>query len=102
MKRIKLFDAELKDGIIKNIDHNLITENVINSKNLVILKNVFSKQKIAEIRDSVVGWSLNTEESQVDDFFGNYHRKRAMVSKIQQAPHVFHDYNFHRMHHHMI
>jgi hypothetical protein len=97
MKRIKLFDADLKDGIIKNIDHNLITENVINSKNLVILKNVFSKQKIAEIRDSVVGWSLITDESQVDDFFGNYHRKRAMVSKIQQAPHVFHDYNFHRI-----
>jgi hypothetical protein len=67
---------------------------VMDSKQIVVLKSVYPEALLSDVRDGVTAWARETAAATSDDFAGNYHRQRAMVSRLQQAPHVFHDYNF--------
>jgi hypothetical protein len=96
--RISEIDARLEHGrIIARLDPAAITAEVMDKKNIVVLKNVFPDAMLSELRRSVIAWGRGTPAAAADDFRGNYHRQRAMVSRLQQAPHVFHDYNFNAM-----
>lgn len=95
MNKILTIEASLINNEISGFDFEKIIQEVMHSKNLVILKNVFPKNKLADLRSRVNAWAKATEPALADDFRENYHRKRVMVSRVQQAPHVFHDYNFH-------
>ncbi|HKP72882.1 MAG TPA: hypothetical protein VJT82_08095, partial [Pyrinomonadaceae bacterium] len=63
-------------------------------KQIVLLKEVFPAEMLLDIRRALVRWGRETPAVGIDDFRGNYHRERAMVSHLQKWPHVFHDYNF--------
>ena len=58
------------------------------------MKGVFSDAAAQSVRSAAHAWGMSVPPADIDDFKGNYHRRRAMVSRLQQAPHVFHDYNF--------
>ena len=95
MKRIIDVEAKLVHGLITTaLPLTAIRQEVMDSGNIVVLKNVFSKATLLDLRRSVIEWGRSTQPLTVDDFRGNYHRHRAQVSRLQQAPHVFHDYNF--------
>ena len=94
-KKIITIEASLINNEIIGFDFEKVTQEVMDSKNLIILKNVFLKDKLLHLRSKVNAWAKVIEPVLVDDFKGNYHRKRIMVSRVQQAPHVFHDFNFH-------
>jgi hypothetical protein len=96
--RIREIDARLEHGsIIAQLNPAGITAEVMDNKRIVVLKNVFPEPMLTGLRQGVVAWGRDTAPAAVDDFRGNYHRQRAMVSRLQQAPHVFHDYNFNAM-----
>lgn len=67
---------------------------VLNDKKIVLLKEVFSESMLMDIRQALLNWGRKTAPVNADDFQGNYHRRRAMVSNLHKFPHVFHDYNF--------
>jgi hypothetical protein len=93
--RIEEVEATLVRGrIALRRDPSWISAQVLERKRIVVLKSVFSAAQLSDLRREVVAWGLATETAAADDFRGNYHRRRAMVSRLQQAPHVFHDYNF--------
>jgi hypothetical protein len=93
--RIVEVDAALAEGrIATQLNPAAIASRVMDEKNIVVLKNVFPAAMLAELRRELIAWGRETEPAAGDDFRGNYHRRRAMVSRLQQAPHVFHDYNF--------
>jgi hypothetical protein len=71
-----------------------IIERVMVGRQIVILKRAYLDCTLTAVRASVNGWGQRTPPVEVDDFLGNYHRRRVMISRLQQAPHVFHDYNF--------
>lgn len=96
MNRILSIDACLLENEISGFDVDKVIREVMDSKKLVILKNVFPKENLVRLRSRVNAWARTNEAAITDDFKGNYHRKRVMISRVQQAPHVFHDYNFHR------
>jgi hypothetical protein len=94
--RVLEVDASLTDGgIVTAFDLRDIAVEVMERKRIVVLKKVFPPAQLAALRAAVAAWGRTTEAAPMDDFSGNYHRRRAMVSRLQQAPHVFHDYNFH-------
>ena len=95
MKKILEIEASLINKEISGFDFESVVHEVMHSKNIVILKNVFNKSKLIDLRSRVNEWAKTTEPALADNFKENYHRKRVMVSRLQQAPHVFHDYNFH-------
>lgn len=90
--------ATLRDGVIvTDMDRAEITERVMARGQLILLKTVFPEAMMAATRSAVADWGRQVPPAEVDDFAGNYHRRRAMVARQQQAPHVFHDYNFNAM-----
>ena len=98
MRRILEVNANLEDGAVNpSIPFEQIKMEVMDKGKIVILKNVFPEILLAELRRCVVDWGKAIELVSVDDFRANYHRQRAMVSRLQQAPHVFHDYNFNKI-----
>lgn len=98
MSRVVLTPAGLRDGVIQTeMSRDEIVERVMARGQLVLLKDVFPDEMLTAARTAVADWGRETPPVEVDDFAGNYHRRRAMVSRLQQAPHVFHDYNFNRL-----
>ena len=95
MDRVLEVDADLENGRIgARLDRAAITNEVMDNQKIVVLKRVFPESLLTEIREGVTAWARAIAPAATDDFRGNYHRRRAMVSRLQQAPHVFHDYNF--------
>jgi hypothetical protein len=96
VNRVLEVDAALMNGrIVPAFDLADIAVEVMERKRIVVLKQVFAPAQLSGLRAAVLEWGRATGAAAVDDFSGNYHRRRAMVSRLQQAPHVFHDYNFH-------
>ncbi len=90
--------ARLKDGVIATtMARAEIVERVMARGELVILKGVFPDEMATAIKTAVADWGRGIDPAEVDDFAGNYHRRRVHVARIQQAPHVFHDYNFNEL-----
>ena len=96
--RIVEVGAGLRDGVITTeMDRAEITDRVMERGQLVLLKHVFPEAVLTATRTAVADWGRQVPPAEVDDFRANYHRRRAMVARQQQAPHVFHDYNFNAM-----
>jgi len=96
--RIHEVDASVKDGVVAcamGVDE--LAQRVMDRGQIVILKGAYSDQTATAARTAVAAWGRDVPLAEVDDFRGNYHRRRAMVSRLQQTPHVFHDYNFNDM-----
>ncbi len=88
--------AGVRDGVIvAGMAREEITQRVMQDGQILVLKGVFAQGAIGNLTSSVADWGREVPAAEIDDFQGNYHRRRAMVSRLQQAPHVFHDYNFH-------
>ena len=88
--------AGLVDGAIApEMAHAEIARRVMDEGQLLVLKDAFPDETVSALRSAVADWGREIPPADTDDFRGNYHRRRAMVSRLQQAPHVFHDYNFH-------
>lgn len=95
MSRIVTTAAGLKEGIITTaMGREEIVSRVMDRGELVLLKHAFPEEMLIAVRTAVADWGREVPAAEVDDFTGAYHRRRAMVSRLQQAPHVFHDYNF--------
>lgn len=95
MDRVIEVAAKLQDGVVTPaMDRAELVERVMERAELVLLKDVFDDGMLTSLRRAVHAWGQAVPAAEVDDFRGNYHRRRAMVSRLQQAPHVFHDYNF--------
>lgn len=87
--------ATLRDGVIATtMGRAEIVERVMERGELVILKGVFADEMATAVKTAVADWGREIDPADIDDFGGNYHRRRVHVARIQQAPHVFHDYNF--------
>jgi len=98
MARDRIIDvpAGLEEGaVVADLSRADIARRVMDEGRLVVLKGVFSDASVSGLRTAVADWGRQVAAADTDDFRGNYHRRRAMVSRLQQAPHVFHDYNFH-------
>jgi len=95
MDRVVDVGAGLRDGaVVAGLDLEEIRTRVMDDGQIVMLKSVFPAPMLDELRAAVAAWGRQVAAAEADDFRGNYHRRRAMVSRLQQAPHVFHDYNF--------
>lgn len=95
MSRLVAIPATLRDGVITTtLDREEIVARVMDRGELLLLKQAFPEEMMVALRSAVADWGRQVPAADVDDFGGNYHRRRAMVSRVQQAPHVFHDYNF--------
>lgn len=93
--RIVEVGAHLRDGAIAtDLGLDEIADRVMERGQIVILKGAFPEDLLAAVRSAVWDWAQGVEPAAADDFRGAYHRRRAMVSRLQQSPHVFHDYNF--------
>lgn len=98
MGRIVEIGSGIVDGrVVSEPSRAELADIVMNRKQLVLLKGAFSDETMRLVRSTVKAWGDGVAAADVDDFRGNYHRRRAMVSRLQQAPHVFHDYNFNRI-----
>lgn len=87
--------ARLVDGVITpDMAMADLRTQVMEAGRIVMLKGVFTDAAATAVRTAVADWGRATPLAEVDDFAGNYHRRRCMISRLQQAPHVFHDYNF--------
>jgi hypothetical protein len=96
--RILEIGARLEDGaVVADLPPVEIRRQVMDQRQIVMLKGVFDPAAATAMRTAVADWGRATPLAEVDDFRGNYHRRRAMVARQQQAPHVFHDYNFNAM-----
>jgi hypothetical protein len=94
-KRVVEVGAALRDGvIITDVPLEAVRRQVTDEGRIVLLKHVFADVFATELRAAVADWGREVPAADADDFRGAYHRRRAMVSRLQQAPHVFHDYNF--------
>lgn len=94
-ERVIEVGARLRDGVIAtDMDREEIASRVMDRGQILVLKEVFPDPMATAVRSAVAEWGREAPPAEVDDFRGAYHRKRAMVSRLQQAPHVFHDYNF--------
>ena len=95
LDRVVEVAAALRDGAIATeMDRDEIADRVMDRGQLVLLKRAFSDEMLTAVRSAVAAWGREAPAADADDFRGNYHRRRAMVARLQQAPHVFHDYNF--------
>jgi hypothetical protein len=87
--------AALQQGVITtDMPRAEIVERVMRRGELLMLKGAFPDPLVTAARSAVAQWGREVAPAEVDDFTGNYHRRRVHVARIQQAPHVFHDYNF--------
>jgi hypothetical protein len=94
-ERVAEVGARLQGGVIvTDMDRREIAARVMDRGQIVVLKQVFPDAMATAVRTAVADWGRHVPAAEADDFRGAYHRKRAMVSRLQQAPHVFHDYNF--------
>lgn len=94
-ERVIEVECDLRGGVISpRMAHAEIVDRVMARGQLLLLKRVFPYAQVADLRGAVAAWGRETPLAEVDDFAGNYHRRRCMISRLQQAPHVFHDYNF--------
>jgi hypothetical protein len=90
--------AALRDGVIETaMRREEIVQRVMDRGELVILKQVFPDTMATTVRTTVADWGRRVPLAEIDDFAGAYHRRRCLVARIQQAPHVFHDYNFNNL-----
>lgn len=90
-----LLDGGIKDGKITcEWELSKLYEIIAKDKVVVILKNVFPEQQLLKLRDTVWDWSKETPLAESDDFLGNQHRHRCLISKQQQCPYLFHDHTF--------
>jgi hypothetical protein len=97
-ERVVEVGAGLGDGCITTeMSLDEITRRVMERGQILILKRVFDDEMVAGVRTAVRGWAGSIAAAEADDFRGNYHRRRTMVSRLQQAPHVFHDFNFNNL-----
>lgn len=95
MKDVVEVSGRLEDGtVVTGMSPAELAATVVDDKKIVLLKNVFPAEMLLEIRRTVLQWGRETPLATGDDFEGNYHRQRAMVSNLNNFPHVFHDYNF--------
>ncbi|WP_332764086.1 hypothetical protein [Phenylobacterium sp.] len=95
LQRVIEVGAGLRDGVIETeMDRGEIVRRVMDRGQLVLLKHAFPDEMLTAARTAVAAWGREVPAAETDDFRGNYHRRRAMVARQQQAPHVFHDYNF--------
>lgn len=95
MDRVLDVGAGLRNGaIVADLGLDEIRARVMDRRQIVLLKSVFPDDQLTQLRAAVSAWARGVEPADADDFRANYHRRRAMVSRLQQAPHVFHDYNF--------
>lgn len=93
--RLLQVPALLIDGVITpDMAMEHLRAEVMEAGRIVLLKGVFTDASATAVRTAVADWGRATPLAEVDDFAGNYHRRRCMISRLQQAPHVFHDYNF--------
>jgi len=94
--RLLATPASLDDGVIVTpaMSRAELLDRVMERGELVVLKGALPDALVTRVRQSVADWGRDVEAVEVDDFAGNYHRRRVHVARIQQAPHVFHDYNF--------
>lgn len=87
--------ADARGGVIAaGLERQDIRRRVLDRGEIVILKGAFQSDMLEAVRAAVFEWARGVSAAETDDFRGNYHRRRAMISRLQQAPHVFHDYNF--------
>jgi hypothetical protein len=94
-QRVLEVAAALQGGVITpELSLDEVAQRVMDRGQILILKGVFDDGGLAAVREAARGWAHGVPAAESDDFRGNYHRRRAMVSRLQQAPHVFHDYNF--------
>jgi len=93
--RVVEVGAGLRDGVIvTDLEREDIRRRVMDRGEIVMLKQAFGPDMLTAVRSAVFEWGQQVPAADVDDFRGNYHRRRVMISRLQQAPHVFHDYNF--------
>jgi hypothetical protein len=98
MHRVIEVDAALRDGAICcDRGASDLARMVLDEKQIVILKGVFPERTLLDVRRAVFRWGQQTPLLSEDDFAGNYHRQRAMVSRLHSWPHVFHDFNFNEL-----
>lgn len=96
MESIIEVSGSLRNGrIVTAVESSDLANLVLEEKKIVLLKNIFPHEMLIDIRQAVAEWGRKVEASTVDDWDGNYHRQRAMVSHVNKFPHVLHDYNFH-------
>ncbi|MGH6956870.1 MAG: hypothetical protein ACREEW_09435 [Caulobacteraceae bacterium] len=87
--------AHLQHGVIvADLAREDIRHRAMDRGEIVILKQAFDPDLLTAVRTATFAWGQVIPAGDVDDFSGNYHRRRAMISRLQQAPHIFHDYNF--------
>lgn len=96
MNRIRFLSGEVKSGkVIAQLKPQELAD-VVMKKEIVIVKSLFSPDRLKELRRAVREWGKENTAISHDEFKSNYHSYRAKISNIQQSPHVFHDYNFNR------
>jgi hypothetical protein len=93
--RVVEVPARVADGVVSaEMGRAEIVRRVMDLRQIVLLKHAFGGEAATAVRTAVADWGRKVPPAETDDFRGAYHRGRAMVSRLQQAPHVFHDYNF--------
>lgn len=93
--RVVEIGACLRGGVVgADLEREDIRRRVMDLGQIVLLKQAFQPDRMAAVRAAVFDWGRRVQPADTDDFKGNYHRRRVMISRLQQAPHVFHDYNF--------
>lgn len=78
-----------------NVDREFLVSEVIEKRNILILKDVFEKETLKKLRERVFRWGQNTESSNpsLDHFFDqSFHRLDDDPSK-SKTKHIFHAYN---------
>jgi hypothetical protein len=65
---------------------------------ICILKGAFAdSDKLASLRNAVVGWSQSVVPIPEPDLLQNCHCCQAGISRLQKTPHVYHSFNFNRL-----
>lgn len=96
--RVTEVGAGLRGGaVVAELERDDIRRRVMDRGEIVLLKRAFPPQMLTAVRSEVFAWGQAVPAAETDDFRGNYHRRRVMISRLQQAPHVFHDYNFNNL-----
>jgi hypothetical protein len=94
MENLVEIKSGLDNGRVTGIDHAELAKLVLEERKVVLLKQAFPREMLWELRRTLLDWGRTVPAMATDDFQGNYHRHRAMVSHVRKWPHVFHDYNF--------
>jgi hypothetical protein len=88
-------EGRVENGqIVTEWSNEQLFKTIVEDKVVVIVKNVFPAEQLIKLRETVWNWSQNTPLADKDDFLGNQHRHRCLISKLQQCPYLFHDHTF--------